>query len=58
MKKEDNIISKSDLRNLIIPFVKNEVKDIVEREIKDYMSNNVIEGSLIRVNDWNYIDEG
>ena len=58
MKKGDKIISKDDLRNIIIPFVQNEVKDIVEREVRDYMSNKVIEGSLINVNDWKYIDEG
>ena len=58
MKKEDNIITKDDLRDLIIPFVRNEVKGMVEREVRDYMSNKVIEGSIIDVNDWKYIDEG
>lgn len=58
MRNEDKIVTKKELRNLIIPMVKTQVKDMMEKEIKDYFTNNIIEGNLLNVRDWSYIDEG
>lgn len=58
MEKGDKIVDKETLRSLIQPIIRNEVQDYFEKEIRQHISNNIVEGGLISFRDWQYIDEG